>query len=74
MKNTQIVARIQEPVRKAMAHYCKESGTKIARFIELAIIEKLESLEDVRDIRKAKNDSVRSFESFVRELKLGENV
>ena len=44
-------------------------GLKINRFIEDAIIDKLEEYVDVSDLRKLRNESFKPFDKVLKELK-----
>ena len=41
----------------------------MGKFLEDAILDKLEEFEDVSDLRKLRNESFRSFDEILKELK-----
>lgn len=70
MKQAQIAARIDARVKKAVDGLCKARGLKMNRFIEDALLDKLEELEDVEDIKRMRFEPTRPFADIVRDLKL----
>ena len=65
----QLATKIDEKVKDALDAFCEERGLKIGRFLEEAILDKLEENEDIGDLRKLRGESFRSFEDVVKELK-----
>ncbi len=69
MAAKQLATKIDERIKEALDSLCEEKGLKINRFIEDAILDKLEEYEDVGDLRKLRAESYRSFEKILSELK-----
>ncbi|MES2769186.1 MAG: hypothetical protein V4596_08575 [Bdellovibrionota bacterium] len=69
MAAKQLATKIDERIKEALDSLCEEKGLKINRFIEDAILDKLEEYEDVGDLRKLRAESYRSFEKVLSELK-----
>jgi len=69
MAAKQLATKIDENIKDALDSFCEERGLKINRFLEDAILDKLEEYEDVTDLRKLRSESFRSFEDVVKELK-----
>jgi len=65
----QLATKIDENVKDALDSFCEEKGLKINRFIEDAILDKIEEYEDLSDIRKLRNESFRSFDDVLKDLK-----
>jgi hypothetical protein len=65
----QLATKIDENIKDALDAFCEEKGFKINRFIEDAIIDKLEEYEDVSDLRKLRNESFKPFAEVLKELK-----
>ncbi len=65
----QLATKIDERVKDALDHFCEERGLKIGRFIEDAILDKLEEYEDVSDLKKLRGESFKSFEDVLKDLK-----
>jgi hypothetical protein len=72
MAQTQLATRVDERVKKAVEEVCSTRGLKMNRFIEDALIDKLEELEDIEDLKKIRCEPTRPFEEILRELKLDE--
>ncbi len=70
MSQTQLATRIDHRVKKAVETVCKDRGLKMARFIEDALIDKLEELEDIEDLKKIRHEPTRPLSQLVRELNL----
>ena len=51
MAQVQLATRIDARVKKAIEMLCETRGLKMNRFIEEALIDKLEELEDVEDLK-----------------------
>lgn len=69
MQQVQLAARVNVRVKKALDAVCKTRGWKLARFVEEAIIDKLEELEDAEDIAKLKREPTRPLSAILKELK-----
>jgi hypothetical protein len=65
----QLATKIDENIKAALDSFCEEKGLKINKFIEDAILDKLEEFEDVSDLRKLRNESFRPFDEILKELK-----
>lgn len=66
----QLAARIDEKVKAAVQALCTSRGLIMSRFIEDALIDKLEEIEDVEDLREIQKESSRRFSELLAELKL----
>ena len=65
----QLATKIDENIKDALDAFCEERGLKINRFIEDAILDKIEEFEDVSDLKKLRSDSFRSFDDVLKDLK-----
>ena len=65
----QLATKIDEDIKDALDLFCEDRGLKINRFLEDAILDKIEEYEDVSDIRKLKKEKSRDFEDVLKELK-----
>lgn len=70
MSQAQLATRIDHRVKKAVESVCRERGLKMGRFIEDALIDKLEELEDIEDIKKIRHDTTRPLAAVLRDLNL----
>ncbi len=65
----QLATKIDARVKDALDDFCEERGYKINRFVEDAILDKLEEFEDISDLRKLRNESFKDFNVVLSELK-----
>ncbi len=70
MGNTQLATRIDNRVKKAVEGVCEERGVKMSRFIEDALIDKLEELEDIEDLASLRKEPSRSLSQVLKDLKV----
>lgn len=69
MKTKQLATKIDGAVKDALEAVCEERGIKMNRFIEDAILDKLEEFEDVGDLKRLRQESYRPFSAVMEELK-----
>tara|TARA_R110000868_G_scaffold32343_3_gene117641 strand:- start:290 stop:514 length:225 start_codon:yes stop_codon:yes gene_type:complete len=65
----QLATKIDEDIKDALDSFCEDRGLKINRFLEDAILDKIEEYEDISDLRKLKREKSRSFDDVLNELK-----
>ena len=65
----QLATKIDEDIKNALDAFCEDRGLKINRFIEDAILDKIEEYEDVSDLRKLRSESFRPFDEVLKDLK-----
>ena len=65
----QLATKIDEDIKDALDSFCEDRGLKINRFLEEAILDKIEEYEDISDLRKLKREKSRSFDDVLKELK-----
>jgi len=70
MPQVQLATRVDRRVKKAVKQVCKSKGLKMNRFIEEALLDKLEELEDVEDIRRIRKEPTRPLDDILKDLKL----
>ncbi len=70
MSQTQLATRVDERVKKAVEAVCEARGLKMNRFIEDALIDKLEELEDIEDLKSIRCESTRSLNDLIKDLGL----
>ena len=71
-KEVAITARIDSRVKALADKWCKGQGLIMARFIEEAILEKLEDTHDAIEIGKLRLESTRPFDDVLQELDLND--
>jgi hypothetical protein len=70
MALTQLATRVDKRVKQAVEEVCQARGLKMNRFIEEALIDKLEELEDIEDLKKLRCEPSRPLSEILTELKL----
>ena len=65
----QLATKIDEKIKDALDLFCEARGLKINRFLEDAILDKIEEYEDISELRKLKKEKSRNFEDVLKELK-----
>ncbi|MDH3626430.1 MAG: hypothetical protein OES25_02080 [Acidobacteriota bacterium] len=70
MPQIQLATRIDENVKKAVEKICEARGLKMNRFIEEALLDKLEELEDVEDLKVLLCEPTRPLSEILKDLKL----
>ena len=66
---SQLAARIDARVKEAVEEYCRAKGLKINRFVESALLDRLEELEDADDVRRLRTEGTRPLAHVLRDLK-----
>lgn len=74
MAQVQMATRIDERVKRAVEEVCAARGLKMGRFIEDALIDKLEELADLEDLEKIRGEPRYSLEEVLKELGLDGKV
>jgi uncharacterized protein (DUF1778 family) len=69
MSSVLISARISKDVKDLASNWCKANGFVMAKFIEEAMIEKLEEHIDSQEIDKLRKEPTRAFSAILKELK-----
>ena len=70
MPTVQISARIEIALKKAIDEYCGSHGVVMNRFIQEALLDRLEELEDVEDLKRLRHEPTRPLADVLAELKL----
>ena len=65
----QLAARIDARVKDAVEEYCRAKGLKMNRFIETALLDRLEEIEDVEDVKRLRTEPTRPLKDVLRDLK-----
>lgn len=69
MSAKQLATKIDERVKDALDDFCEERGLKIGRFVEDAILDKLEEFEDISDLKKLRAESFKPLNEILKDLK-----
>jgi len=70
MGQVQLATRIDARVKKAVEKLCEARGLKMNRFIEEALLDKLEELEDIEDLKTLLCEPTRPLSEILKDLKL----
>ena len=70
MALTQLATRIDSKVKRAIEEICEARGLKMNRFIEEALIDKLEELQDIEDLKQIRFEPTRPLTELLKDLEL----
>jgi len=70
MSQVQLAARIDARVKEALDRVCNARGLKMNRFVEDAILDKLEELEDIEDLKAIRCEPTRALSAVLKDLGL----
>lgn len=70
MEQAILTARIDKKVKKLADKWCKSNGLVMAKFIEDAILDKLEENLDLQELDKLRREPTRPFSDVLKELKI----
>ncbi len=70
MARVQFAARVDAQVKRAVEKVCEARGLKLQRFVEDALLDKLEELEDIEDLQRLRSETTRPLSSVLKTLKL----
>ena len=65
----QLATKINEKVKKTLELVCESRGLKMNRFIEEAIIDKLEELEDSEELKALRKEKTKPLKDILKNLK-----
>lgn len=74
MAQIQLATRVDERVKKAVEAVCEARGLKMNRFIEDALVDKLEELEDIEDLKAIRCEPSRPLGDLVQDLGLNDEL
>lgn len=69
MESTQLATRIDKRVKDILEKVCKRKGLKMSRFIEEALMDKLEELEDLEDLKGLREEPTRPLGQIIKDLR-----
>ena len=70
MALTQLATRIDSKVKRAIEEICEARGLKMNRFIEEALIDKLEELQDIEDLKQIRFEASRPLTELLKDIEL----
>ena len=65
----QLATKIDEDIKNALDAFCEERGLKINKFLEDAILDKIEEYEDISELRKLRKEKSRPLKDVIADLK-----
>lgn len=65
----QLATKIDKKVKQAVDALCHSRGYKMNRFVEEALLDKLEELEDIADIQALRKEPARRLDDIINDLK-----
>lgn len=69
MSDAQLATRIDSKIKNALDRVCKARGVKMNRFIEEAVLDKLEEMEDSEDLQALRRETFRPLSGIIQDLK-----
>jgi uncharacterized protein (DUF1778 family) len=70
MAVSQIAVRVDGRLKRAVDEACRARGVKLTRFVQEALLDKLEEIADVEDIPRLKREPTRPLRDLIRSLGL----
>jgi hypothetical protein len=74
MPLAQIAVRVDGRLKRAVDAACKARGVKITRFVQDALMDKLEEIADVEDLPRLRKEPTRPLRDLIRDLGLDGEV
>ncbi len=74
MPLAQIAVRVDGRLKRAVDEACRIRGVKLSRFVQEALLDKLEELADVHDLPRLRREPTRPLRDVVRELGLDDEL
>ena len=74
MPSVQFETKIDSKIKGAISKVCNKRGLKIDRFVEEALIDKLEEIEDLEDLPRLRTLPTRSLDDFLKDLKMNGKI
>ena len=74
MALVQLATRVDSRLKRAVEEVCEARGLKMNRFIQDALLDKLEELEDVEDLKAIRFEPTRPWSEVVRDLGLDRDL
>ena len=70
MAISQIAVRVDGRLKRAVDEACRARGVKLTRFVQEALLDKLEEIADVEDVPRLKREPTRPLRDLIRSLGL----
>ena len=70
MSKVRISARIDTSLKKALERYCESRGVVLNRFIEEALLHRLEEFDDIEELKRIRHESTKTLVELLEEIEL----
>jgi uncharacterized protein (DUF1778 family) len=70
MATAQIAVRVDGRLKRAVDEACRASGVKLTRFVQEALLDKLEEIADAEDLARLRREPTRPLRDLIRDLGL----
>ena len=74
MSASQIAVRVDGRLKRAVDEACRVRGVNLTRFVQDALLDKLEELADAEDLPKLRREPTRPLRDLIRDLGLDGDV
>jgi uncharacterized protein (DUF1778 family) len=74
MPLSQIAVRVDSRLKRAVDEACRARGVKLTRFVQDALLDKLEEIADAEDLQRLRREPTRPLRELIRELGLDGEV
>ena len=74
MPLAQIAVRIDSRLKRAVDEACRARGMKLTRFVQDALLDKLEEIADLEDLPRLRREPTRPLRDLIRDLGLDGDV
>ncbi len=74
MPLSQIAVRVDNRLKRAVDEACRARGVKLTRFVQDALLDKLEEIADAEDLPRLRREPTRPLRDLIRELGLDGEV
>jgi uncharacterized protein (DUF1778 family) len=74
MAVSQIAVRVDGRLKRAVDEACRARGVKLTRFVQEALLDKLEEMADAEDLPRLRREPTRPLRDLIRDLGLDGEV
>ena len=74
MPLSQIAVRVDDRLKRAVDEACRAHGVKLTRFVQDALLDKLEEIADAEDLPRLRREPTRPLRDLIRDLGLDGDV
>jgi len=74
MALAQIAVRVDGRLKRAVDEACRARGVKLTRFVQEALLDKLEEIADAEDVPRLRREPTRPLRELIRDLGLDDEI